>query len=294
MNALCLPLLFFLHAFHPHPKLMVLPVLAGVLDDLFGPPSYDHWLMKLIDEYNPPNRRILVIGEYDQVERSVLVTYWQPEVWESVPYPDRLRNSFGLVIEEAGAPLTNYQIEYRFNLLVRGGTFLVVKGRKVIMAIIKNGHEVFSPHFKILPLNDHDMTVLRSLMETVKSNTNRILLVGSATHWIDRLRREGWVAYGIDINMANLSLRDIYYSSTPTYDFMPFHTEFFKLICLFVQAETATILEADRTLMAGGLMGFIPQIGNYYEDVMQFLNYRRTGIVFHGMPIWQKPIDEAA
>lgn len=318
MNALVLPLLFFLHAFHPNPVSFIALGMAA-----FWHSDYDDWLIDLQLTYNPPNDQILILETIPNLstkllklwpltrkETSARVVYCLREYWESVPFPEKNRNRFGLVIVEKPKDIMDTQyLEYCSHALVRGGKLLVVEGRKVVMVIVKNGGMLMispAPNSKVIhllndrdaviyALNDHDITVLSSLMDAmVVPALKRILLVGPATHWIDPLRRKGWVAYGIDTNLANLSIRDVYYSATPTYQFFPFQTEFFQLICVFVEADSELVFEADRVLLNGGFLAFMAQANKEYEEVLQFLRYERTGIVFHGMPIWKKKVGESA
>lgn len=132
---LCLPLLFFLHCFHPKAALMMIPAVAMTFWS--GHSEYDDWLIDLTIQYTPPNGKILVING---TEDTTLAINFSVEDWESVPYPEMLRNQFGLVImEKLPEPISTHRLEYIFNVLVYGGKLIIVDGRKVIMVITKNG-----------------------------------------------------------------------------------------------------------------------------------------------------------
>lgn len=158
--ALAVPGLFFL--WHPFSWKMtavsVFILLAGILASEFGGSwKFDEWLQGLQETFHPPNPWVLVMSQ----ERypSKLATFHLPQHWETVPYPEHLREHFGMVLIDQSAahwyepiprirkdepesqiPFTDEMLKYCFRALVKGGKVVVVERRKPIIVFEKNGH----------------------------------------------------------------------------------------------------------------------------------------------------------
>jgi hypothetical protein len=141
--ALCLPLLFFLHAFNPKAAIAMLPVVA--MSWWSAHTEFDDWLIDLTFDYQPPNGKILIItDETAKFVETTLGVVWYVAEWESVPYPLILRRKFGMVVMETSEKLlSDFRLEYIYECLIPGGKFIGVnmKQKKVHMVVNKEDLE---------------------------------------------------------------------------------------------------------------------------------------------------------
>jgi len=159
ISPLALPCLFFLFHFRPWPPILVgLILLAwGLTASEFGGSwRFDEWLKGLQETFHAPNPWVLVMTQ----ERypSKLATFFLPEHWESVPYPDHFREHFGMILVDQSAPywsrpvkypihgqaenllpFTDEMIKYCFRALVKGGRLVIVEKRRPVIVFMKNG-----------------------------------------------------------------------------------------------------------------------------------------------------------
>lgn len=113
---------------------------------------------------------------------------------------------------------------------------------------------------------------------------SRILLIGDAPNWINQLRWEGFVVYGVSLEDVD----SFYYQKVATYQILPFRTAFFKIVCVLVEADVGMFFEADRLLVPDGFLAVSPQGMFNYEKFLSYLYYTRLGLILHEMTVWQK------
>ena len=163
-----------------------------------------------------------------------------------------------------------------------------------------------SSFFTKPPLNRDDLEVFKFLMQENPRDGDRILIIGYIDGWIQQLRNEGWLAHGV-------TTRDVYkayWLKVKDYHTLPFRAAFFKVIMIMEPTDRGMLFEMDRLLVPQGFVGIdlhakspyywyktnwsISTTYPTYEAFLNYLKYKRIGMVFHGIPIWRKQVDEGA